>query len=294
MHDDHRYDGAGDASRWGGMSTMSVVLPFAATIVSLVFGMFIGGAAVWIARPSHRPIDYMQTASLAELQLVCEPVVEETKNQLTRIKGEIADLKDEVRQKEAIVAELREQVGAREADESKGRVLASKLRQAREELAEARLELKMLREVKDQLVDQLTATQQRLDKTESDLQAQVAITDALRTDNLELKSDMVVHRWFRMITEAQLDICEKGSRRRTEACRESVVSALSDIRREFVHCVRSEQAAPTVEELPRDAPLPQFARMLQSDDRRLQGFYVQLCDPTLPEAPVLEASALGG
>ena len=281
-HDDPPFDDdEAEEQAFGGMNAVSVVLPFAATVVSLVFGMFIGGAAVWIVKPVQRPIEYMKTASLAELQLVCEPVVEETKSQLVRVKGEITDLKDTVRQKEAIVAQLQEQLDAQKG--TGGDALKRELQRARGKLTKSQQELEVLMAVKDQLVDQLTKAQERLAETEADLQAQAAITEVLRDENVDLKDDVVVQRWFRMITEAQLDICDRVGKRKYDKCREAVVGALSTVRREFVHCIRSKQAVPAVEQVQKGRALPHFARMLDQDNKFLEGHYLQMCDPTLPE-----------
>ncbi|MBX2804214.1 MAG: hypothetical protein KTR31_41520 [Myxococcales bacterium] len=297
MHNDDSIGEEPPGPLWNSANTLTVMLPFAATVIALVFGMLIGGAVVWVVKPTSRPIEYLKTASLAELEIVCEPVVEEQKTQLAKVKSEIVDLKAEVQQKEALVAELRAELKGKPdgGGASSPRTAAAaitppatpaELSRAKEDLAEAKLQLRMLNQVKDQLVDQLTRTQQRLTQTEADLQAQVAITEVLRDENLELQDDVIVQRWFRMVTESQLDLCEKGSRRKTEACRQAVVSELSDIKREFVHCIRSGQAAPSVEPLERGKALPHFARMLDQGNKFLAGHYLQMCDPTLPETEI--------
>ncbi len=283
------------------MGLLTVLLPFAATIASLLFGISIGGVAGWVIKPTQQPIEYMKTASLAELQLVCEPVVAEQKTQLARVKDEISDLKVQVADREAQVAalraelEIREKKGGRPSSTGPGAgriasldtgALNAELAHAKEQLAEAKLQVQMLTQVKDQLVDQLTRTQQKLAQTEADLQAQVAITEVLRDENVTLKDDVIVQRWFRMITEAQLDICEKGGKKKTEDCREAVVAEVSKAKREFVHCIRSNQATPSVLELEKGKALPHFARMLDPDNKHLSGFYLQMCDPTLPEVEI--------
>jgi len=303
-HNDEGYFDEDTGGAFSGMSLLTVVLPFAATIASLLFGILIGGVAGYVIKPSKAPIEYMKTASLAELQLVCEPVVEEQKTQLTRVKEQIGSLKNQVAAKEAEVAALRKEAANRKSGKASGNSTTQKrvaalsqgqldreLGRAREELAEAVAQVKLLSQVKDQLVDQLTRAQQRLVKTEADLQAQVAITEALRDDSVELKDDVIVQRWFRMITEAQLDICEKGGKKKTEACREAVVGEITLVKREFVHCFRSNQATPAVLELQRGHALPHFARMLDQDNKLLQGWYLQMCDPTLPERDLPDGAA---
>jgi hypothetical protein len=69
MASDDHHDGATQPG-WSTGRVLSILLPFAATLVSLLFGIVIGGVAVWIIKPSQQPIEYMKSASLAELQLV--------------------------------------------------------------------------------------------------------------------------------------------------------------------------------------------------------------------------------
>ncbi len=271
--------------KWSRVNFLTVVLPFAATIASLLCGVVIGGAAAWIVKPSRQPIEYMKTASLAELQQVCDPVVEEQETQLAKVKEEIAALKDEVARKEAEVVSLRAAVdkqGGRSGSSS-GRNLGSELEKVKEELAEAKLQLAMMEEVKDQLVEQLSRTQERLAVAEAELVEQVAIAEVLRDENGKLKDDVIVQRWFRFVNDAQLSVCESGGRKKTEDCRGAVVGEIARIKREFVHCIRSEQAAPMAKHLDKGETLPHFARLMDQGDRHLDGWYLQMCDPTLPE-----------
>ena len=280
--------------KWSRMSLLTVILPFAATIASLLCGVVIGGAAAWIVKPTRQPIEYLKTASLAELQQVCDPVVEEQETQLAKVKQEIAALREEVARKEAEVVSLRAAVdkkGGRGGRGSSGAGnIAGELEKVKEELAEAKLQLAMMEEVKNQLVEQLSRTQERLAVAEADLVEQVAIAEVLRDENGKLKDDVIVQRWFRFVNDAQLSVCEAGGRKKTEECRAAVVKEISQIKREFVHCVRSEQAAPMAKHLDKGETLPHFARLMDQDDRHLEGWYLQMCDPTLPEADEVAAN----
>jgi hypothetical protein len=285
-HEPARQEGGGG----GGGLGLLWLLPFAATIAAMMFGIVIGGAAVWIVKPTRQPVEYLKTASLAELQLVCEPVVQEQETQLAKVKDEIVALKAQVAEKEAEVVQLRSAATkqGKRAISSDGRNYAGEPDKAREELAEARLQLTMMEEVKDQLVEQLTRTQERLAVVEGELTEQVAIAEVLRDENGKLKDDVIVQQWFRFVTDAQLDVCESGSRKKTEDCRASVIGEISKIKREFVHCVRSEQATPMAKHLEKGASAPSFARMMDQDNKHLEGWYLQMCDPTLPEATIPE------
>ena len=286
--EDHPTELEAPRGAFSGMGVLTVVLPFVATIASLLFGILIGGVAGWVVKPTQQPIEYLKTASLAELQLVCEPVVEEQKTQLAKVKDQIGVLEATVAQKEKEIEELKA-AAAKQGKKPKaadGRDYNAEVSAAKEQLAEAKLKIQMLEDVKSQLIEQLTKAQERLAVAEAELAQQVAITDVLRDENGKLKDDVIVQQWFRFVNEAQLAVCERGGRKRTDECRAAVVNEISQIKREFVHCIRSGQAAPTAQLLEKGDAMPHFARMMDQDDKHLSGWYLQMCDPTLPEKDV--------
>lgn len=259
------------------------VVPFMSTIVSLLFGMVIGGTIGWYANGEQGLGSVMGGTSLADLRDVCQPVVAEQKTRLSEIREELTSVQGLVTMREAEVADLRAQLEQPGITIEAAAELQEQLEVASIGLAEAKLEVSSLQRTKDKLVDQLAAAQARIEETEADLEAEAAIRDALQSERSTLVEQAITQRWFRMITEAQLDICERGGRRRTEACRAAVVNELKGIRRQFVHCLRSNQAVPSVQEVGRGDRIPSHAKLLDADDKFLSGWYVQLCDPTLPE-----------
>ena len=95
--------------------------------------------------------------------------------------------------------------------------------------------------------------------------------------------------------ESQLAICERGNRKKLSNCREAVSELLvaANVQDSFRHCIRSGQETPLVRELGKDeAGLPQFSQWMNQKDRIVKGWYVHLCDPTLPEADTLVADAV--
>jgi hypothetical protein len=132
----------------------------------------------------------------------------------------------------------------------------------------------------------LKDTQQELQATHEELVVTKVQRDTAREDAL-------TNRWNAFLADAQLEICEKGNRKKLGNCREVVESTLlADVRRDrFAHCIRSGQAQPAVHELDKDALLPQFAQMIDEEQKQVKGWYVDYCDPTLPEradAPLAE------
>jgi hypothetical protein len=284
--------GAKAPAAFSGMGLLTIVLPFVATIASLLFGILIGGVAGWVVKPTQQPIEYLETASLAELQLVCEPVVEEQKTQLAKVKDQIGVLEATVIDRERRITEL-EGLAAKQGSRKAvgGRDYSAEVVAAREQLAEAKLRIELLEQVKSQLIEQLTAAQQRLSVVQAELTQQVAITDVLRDENGRLEDEVIVQQWFRFVTESQLEVCERGGRKKTDDCRGSVVNEIAQVKREFVHCVRSGQAAPAAALLAKGQAMPHFARMMNQDDKHLSGWYLQMCDPTLPEQDLATAAA---
>ena len=77
-------------------------------------------------------------------------------------------------------------------------------------------------------------------------------------------------------------MCDKGAAHRVGRCRDEVVSALGPgVHEQFLHCLRAGQEPPDVHQA---KDLPSFSQWLTPEDRDVKGWYVSLCDPTLPEA----------
>ena len=99
------------------------------------------------------------------------------------------------------------------------------------------------------------------------------------------KEDALANKWYRFLNDAQLEVCERGNRKKLGRCRETVEATVGTVSRRdrFAHCVRSGQAIPTVHELEKKAVLPDFAVMIDEEQKQTKGWYVLWCDPTLPE-----------
>ncbi|MEN0062850.1 MAG: hypothetical protein AAGA48_11920 [Myxococcota bacterium] len=272
------------------LAVLTAVVPFVSTVIAMFFGMLIGGTVGWYAREDHG-FTGLGDGSLIELRDACEPIVEAQKTRLSEIRAQISGLEGQVAEREQRVAELRAQLETPDISKAASAELNEAIEKARVEIAEAQLEVASLKRTKDQLVDKLAATRSRLEQTEADLEAEAAIREALQSERSGLIEQAITQRWFRMITEAQLDVCERVGRRKAEACRSAVVRDLKSIRREFVHCLRSNQAMPSVHRLERGQDMPSHTRALDAENKFLSGWYVQLCDPSLPERALPDATA---
>jgi hypothetical protein len=62
------------------------------------------------------------------------------------------------------------------------------------------------------------------------------------------------------------------------------------VKDQFFQCVRSGQATPVVREMVGDGSLPTYSTYLDQGDRVTRGWFVTMCDPSLPEAGVAGAA----
>jgi hypothetical protein len=102
---------------------------------------------------------------------------------------------------------------------------------------------------------------------------------------VKAEGDVLDNRWKAFLQEGQLTVCEKGGRKKMGKCREAILATLGGMEDKFRHCVKSGQAVPGLVEAEKDMQgLPDYSFWLNEDDRITKGWFVTLCDPTLPEA----------
>ena len=254
-----------------GMGNM--VLPFAVALISLGLGAVVG----WVAHsPEQVEVMVPRDLTTAELEAACAPSVADTARDLEDAHEKVRDLNTDLATKEAKVAELETEMKRRS---DAGRSLVAELERAKAELQDVRAQLVVAEEEKVRLVKELTVTTALLEETEVALEEQVVKTGLAQEDAL-------TNKWYRFINDSQLEICERGNRKKLGKCRETVTALLTndETRNKFSHCVRSRQATPLVRVIDKGAELPQFAAFLNQEDRIVKDWYLDLCDPTLPEA----------
>lgn len=256
----------------------NIVLPVATAVASLALGALLGGVVGWTAKPAEQlHVQVPRDLNAFELEAACAPAIAETANELEAANERVAVLTRDVAVKESRVQELETEM-ARRAE--RGRALVVELEAAKKELDEVKAQLAQAEADKKRLVKELNETVERLQQTEQALEKQVALTE-------RAKEDALTNKWYRFLNDAQLTICEKGNRKKLGRCRDSVLSALKhpEVQERFAHCVRSLQATPSVHEISRsEDALPDYAQYLNEDDRVIKGWYVLMCDPTLPES----------
>lgn len=266
-----------DPQEGAGPRAVRVLLPFATAFVSLMIGAIVGGGLAWVLkRPVEvekiveKPRDY----TAQELDQACASRVDEVVKQLTEANAGITTLEADVKAKTEKVASLEAEIKKRGAA---GKALTKQLEQARAELTEVKTKLEQAIAEKEAIAKTLEVTRERL------------VKQALQTD--EARAESRGHRFSSFLAEGQLQICERGNRKKLGKCREAVEASLKRYAGQYEHCLASGQEAPTLAEVTdiKDTALPPFASWLNNDDKIVRGWYVLLCDPNLPVAPTSAA-----
>jgi len=257
----------------GGGGLAAWLLPFGTSFVALAVGALVGGLVVWLIPREPKTVEVPRELTAEEKAAACEPEVSEAATDLEEAEVKLRGL-------EAQVAAKQEEIVALEAEmERRG----TKSRELATELEEAKRALSILETELDRAITEKEALVVELRKTQVALDEQVGKTEmAIDEGN--------VFKWRAFIGLAQLQICEKGQRRKMGRCRETVAASLEGpIRTAFEHCLRSGQETPTLHEVTNGSALPLYAQWLYEEDRVTKGWYVRLCDPTLPEATAFGA-----
>lgn len=248
--------------------------------VTTVAGFGVG----WMVRGEDvREVEIVRAPTGDELEAACAPEVEPVQDELTQAQTKVAELERSSAEKQARVNELEAQIAK---GAIAGKALRAELAQLKTELEETQEALRIAEEEKEVLLTELTETKVELEQT----QEQLVVA---RDERDEAREDALYNRWTDFIKESQLEICDRGNRKKLGNCREAVEATLASAERRdaFAHCIRSGQAQPLVRELMKDVDLPQFAQMIDEETKQVKGWYVELCDPTLPErtdAPLAE------
>lgn len=227
----------------------------------------LGFGTAWITKPAE-----VQTV---EVEVPVEVENEETKDELAKSQEKVSELERTVATKEHRVNELEEKIrkGA-----IAGKALREELASLKKELAETKEALAVAIEEKEEVLEQLRLTTEQLEQTEEQLAKVTVQRD-------EAREDALFNRWQDFVKGAQLSICDRGGRKKLGNCREAVTAAIMTTEREarFAHCLRSGQAQPTVREEQKGTDMPEFSEMMNEDTRQTRGWYIEFCDPTLPE-----------
>ena len=147
------------------------------------------------------------------------------------------------------------------------------------EIEDLKIRLEEAETERDQLLNELKLTVLALDE-------QIVKTEQAKEVARVYKRKSVENLWAAFSAEAKLKICDRGSKRRHLKCHDAVDTALNVLVQDrFQECVNTFQATPLLLQAEKDEDLPMFAETLDDENRFLKkGWYIQYCDPTLPEA----------
>ncbi len=247
-----------------------LAFPMMITFASTLIGAAMGGAAAWKIQGDkleERPvIEVARDYTDDELEKACQPFIQNATSGLEEAQMRVDNLSAQVLSKEQEIIDLEEALAQQSIKSEDDR---ARLDLARSELRKLKNSLTAAEEEKAQLVAELLATQE-------ELQVQVAATErAVRSVQQK--------QWQAFQGDAQLEICDKGNRKKLEKCRTAVDASLANIRDQFAACVESGQAVPYVRK-GKTADMPAEAQWLDENERLLNGWYVVLCDEALPES----------
>jgi hypothetical protein len=212
----------------------------------------------------------------AELDKLCEGRTRSEREQLVFAQTQVDSISSQLATKEkelaAAQAEADRATDQKDALVAKARKLEGEVGSLKSKLTEATTE-------RDRLLTELKATVEKLD-------VQVILTEEARNETRALQTKVNGEQWSRFVAEAKVQICAKGSRSKHDACNDAVDGLLGrSFRDTFQRCVATGQAVPTLGRVEKKEKAPQFAMPIpDSKDFADEGWYVQMCDPTLPEA----------
>lgn len=263
--------------------------PVVVGLVGILAGAIAGAGVFAVLGPTPPPPEVKievvkEQLTAEELAALCSEEVEDERTALKDAQSKVTDLQSQLAAREQELADLQQQA---EKDESKKAAAAQRYKDLQAEVESLRGQLAKAEQERDTLVVELK-------KTVAELEEQIKETEVQRQRAERYKGESHLNLWSSFSNEAKVEICDRGSRRRHEKCHEAVESALTPaIRERFLTCVNTWQFTPTLRQLEdRKAEIPLHAQKLSDDDRFTEkGWYVQFCDPSLPEA--LEPGAEG-
>jgi hypothetical protein len=245
---------------------------FALAVFALVAA---GGYAVGVMNVEPAPVPECPPPPAPDLEALCAGREPGSTNRLQAAQTQVETLSQQLAAKEAelsqALAEADKAGDAKDAATAKARKLESEVSSLKRQVTEARAE-------RDRLVTELKDTLQKLGE-------QVVLTEQVTVERDAWKSRSTGEQWGRFVAEAKTTMCDKGTAKRHDACYAAVDGALTPaIRQQFLVCTSSGQAIPSLGQLEKGKSAPPRAVLLPDDkDFVSKGWYVLMCDPSLPE-----------
>lgn len=260
------------------MSNQNMLLAIAGLVIGAVAG---AGIVALMAEPKTVEVPTIQEVqkqlTADELAALCSDQLKDERASLQEAQTKVVDLQTQLDQREKELAEMKKQD---EKDATRRAAASQKMKDMEAEIATLRGQLAQAEKERDELVVELKQTVQKLE-------AQIKETEVQRARAEKYKDESQENLWTTFSAEAKVNICDRGTRRRHDKCHEAVDEALgaAAIKDRFITCVDTYQATPQLIQGDRKTALPANAVWMNEDSRFTDnGWYIQFCDPTLPEA----------
>ncbi len=253
---------------------------------TLVAGILLGGLVGYVAHAMFAPPEpapvilpppeiIEQQITDEDLARLCEELTDDEKTRVVAAQEKVVQLQSELDKKEAALAEYK----AKEiTDEKRRRAAAQKWKEMEAEIASLKAQLETAEQERDTLRVELKQTLKDLDR-------QIVQTEKYRQKAIEYKEKSTKNAWSAFSSQAKVEICDRGTRRRHAKCHDAVDEAIAPYRERWTECVDTYQAVPELRQLDRKESMPQFSEALADDNKfTKKGWIIVFCDPSLPEA----------
>ena len=225
------------------------------------------------------PLIIKQELTPEEIMAFCEEEVDAERTKLWDAQDEVEDLEAELEAKRAELANMKAE---KEENAEKAKIAAKKWKEMEAEIERLEDALVVAETQRDEALQELKVTV-------AALEVQIKETETQRQRAEHFRDESHKNLWTSFKNESKVEICDRGSQRRHEKCHATIDSLLeSRVKAKFMECVDENQATPLLHQASdKDFALPSFAEWLDPnkenrDTKKL--WYVQFCDPTLPEA----------
>lgn len=255
-----------------------------------LFGLAALGAGVAVALSEPEP-EPRGALPMTVAELVATDVVSPAEA-LEAAQSEVERLEDEVYARDAMLADLAAELELlhEEGEQAAARRAAAKLAWDAQQQELERLELALAHAIAER-----DGLKLELEQALAELEQVTEERDTAVHRGVVYKAANAANLWMAFREHAKVEICDKGTRRRHARCHAQVEAFLDEgARQRFASCVLTQQATPRLGQLERgeELTLSDAERMPSSLAVPGDGYFVQYCDPTLPEAVAADDLAL--
>ena len=228
---------------------------------------------------ASEPLIIKQELTPEEIMAFCEDEVDAERTKLWDAQDDVEDLEAEL---EAKRTELENMKAVNEENAEKAAIAAKKWKEMEAEIERLEGALEVAEVQRDEALEELKVTVKALE-------VQIKETEIQRVRAEHFRDESHKNLWTSFKNETKVEICDRGSQRRHGKCHDSINLLLeTNIKNQFMECVDGNMATPLLLQADdKDAKLPSFSAWLDPDKENRdtkKRWYVQFCDPTLPEA----------